>query len=101
MTFTQYVREYCRKYGITGYELAKLTGLSTTYCYNLLQGKKDNPSFKVIQTISLELGINYSDFFYGNKRIEVNEKIPEVKEEEVNSISLSDINKLIGLDNIK
>lgn len=104
MTFTEYVREYCKKYGITGYELSKKTGLSITYCYNLLNGKRDNPSYKIINIISFELGIQYANFLYGNMKLEKKEEAKEevkqdmkedTKEEEGQSISLDELKKLM------
>ena len=80
MSFVEYVRDYCKKYGISGYELSQKTGISVTYCYDLLKGNKTNPSMKIVQLISSCLGINYSNFIYVNKPIGISEE--ELKEQQ-------------------
>lgn len=60
--FTEYLKEFCLKKGITAYELSEITGISRTYCYRLLKGEMKNPSLKIIRTINVTLNLNYEDF---------------------------------------
>lgn len=47
--------------GMSVYELAKRSGVDTSYIHRLEAGKKNNPSVKVIDKLAKALGVNASE----------------------------------------
>ena len=60
--FTKYLKMYCKKKGITAYELSHMSGVSMSYCYRLLNGEMKNPSLRIVRDLSYALDINYEQF---------------------------------------
>lgn len=52
------------KKNMSGYKLAKETGINRTYLYNLEKNKIKDPSFKVLIAISEKLEVDLKSLFY-------------------------------------
>lgn len=52
------------KKNMSGYKLAKETGINRSYLYNLEKNKIKNPSFKVLIAISEKLEVDLKSLFY-------------------------------------
>lgn len=42
---------------LTPYMLSKISGVSRTYTYNILNGKMDNPSIAILEKFAMALGL--------------------------------------------
>lgn len=55
---TEELKKICEENNLTAYKLAKYTNISTTYAYNILNGKNDSPSAWIIDRINKGLKEN-------------------------------------------
>lgn len=59
--FIDNLRVFMNMRGLTGYDVAKMSGVSKSYIYDLINGKRTNPSISKVEQIATALGVNIQD----------------------------------------
>ena len=93
------IREIRKSKNITEYKLSKQIGVTRAYLSELENGKRVNPSLKVLYDISQALKVNIKDLFYTVYDIEdLKQKMYiAIDEHGINSDEALEISQLIDL----
>lgn len=59
--FINNLRLFMSMRGLKAYEVAKISGISKSYLYDLISGKRINPSIAKVEQIAEALGVNVQD----------------------------------------
>ena len=59
--FIDNLRIFMSMRGLNAYEVAKMSGISKSYLYDLINGKSKNPSIAKVEKIAETLGVNVKD----------------------------------------
>lgn len=59
--FVDNLRVFMNMRGLTGYDVAQMSGVSKSYIYDLMSGKRSNPSITKVEQIAAALGVNVLD----------------------------------------
>lgn len=93
------IREIRKKKHITAYELSKLVNITRAYLSELENGKRVNPSIKVLFDIASALDVNIKDLFYTTYDIDYlkQEMYKKIETHGLDSKEVLEISQLIDL----
>ena len=66
------IRTILESKSITPYKLSKISGVSNSYLSEILNGKKQNPSVKIVEQIATSLSVRIDELV--NEEVGVNDK---------------------------